>query len=81
MTNARPLLDEHGRILKWYGTVVDMHDWRQAQEELRHTQEKLAYMMRVITMGGTDRVDRPRSQPAAVGHRDQRRRVLADAGR
>jgi C4-dicarboxylate-specific signal transduction histidine kinase len=28
-----------------------MHDWRQAQEELRHTQEKLAYMMRVTTMG------------------------------
>src|SRR5258705_6311653 len=27
-----------------------MHDWKQAQEELRHTQEKLAYMMRVITM-------------------------------
>jgi PAS domain S-box-containing protein len=51
MTDARPLLDEHGRILKWYGTVVDMHDWRQAQEELRHTQEKLAYMMRVTTMG------------------------------
>src|SRR6266850_1287649 len=51
MASARPLLDEHGRILKWYGTVVDMHDWRQAQEELRHTQEKLAYMMRVTTMG------------------------------
>src|SRR5258705_1418234 len=50
MANARPLLDEHGRILKWYGTVVDMHDWRQAQEELRHAQEKLAYMMRVTTM-------------------------------
>src|SRR6195256_2677862 len=51
MASARPWLDEHGRILKWYGTVVDMHDWRQAQEELRHTQEKLAYMMRVTTMG------------------------------
>jgi PAS domain S-box-containing protein len=51
MANARPLLDEHGRILKWYGTVVDMHDWKQAQEELRHSQEKLAYMMRVTTMG------------------------------
>jgi PAS domain S-box-containing protein len=51
MANARPLLDEHGRVLKWYGTVVDMHDWKQAQEELRHTQEKLAYMMRVTTMG------------------------------
>jgi len=51
MANARPLRDERGRIVKWYGTVVDMHDWRQAQEELRHTQDKLAYMMRVTTMG------------------------------
>ena len=51
LTHARPLRDEHGGIRKWYGTVVDMHDWRQAQEELRHTQEKLAQMMRVITMG------------------------------
>src|SRR5258705_12327732 len=52
MTHARPLLDEHARILKWYGTVLDMHDWRQAQEELRHTQEKRAHMMRAITTGG-----------------------------
>src|SRR2546430_399097 len=44
MTHARPLLDEQGRILKWYGTVVDMHDWKQAQEELRHTQEEVAYL-------------------------------------
>src|SRR6266850_731613 len=51
LTHARPLRDEHGGIRKWYGTVVDMHDWRQAQEELRQTQEKLAHMMRVITMG------------------------------
>ena len=51
MTSARPLHDEHGGILKWYGTVVDMHDWKQAQEELRHTQERLAYMMRRTTMG------------------------------
>jgi PAS domain S-box-containing protein len=50
LTSARPLQDEHGRILKWYGTVVDMHAWRQAQEELRHAQGKLAHMMRVTTM-------------------------------
>jgi PAS domain S-box-containing protein len=51
MVHARPLRDERGHILKWYGTVVDMHEWRQAQEELRHSQDKLAYMMRVTTMG------------------------------
>jgi PAS domain S-box-containing protein len=51
VTSALPLLDQHGRILKWYGTVVDMHDWKQSQEELRNTQAELAQMTRVMTMG------------------------------
>ena len=51
MTSARPLLDQQGRIVRWHGTVVDMHDWKQAQEELRHTQAELARMMRVTTIG------------------------------
>jgi PAS domain S-box-containing protein len=49
--SALPLLDQQGRILKWYGTVVDMHDWKQAQEDLRNTQAELAHMTRVMTMG------------------------------
>jgi PAS domain S-box-containing protein len=51
VTNALPLLDEHGRVLKWHGTVVDMHDWKQAQEDLRNTQSELAHLTRVMTMG------------------------------
>ena len=51
VTNARPLQDDQGRILKWHGTVVDMHDWKQAQDELRHTQEKFAHMTRMMTIG------------------------------
>ena len=51
MTSALPLLDQQGRIVKWHGTVVDMHDWRQAQEELRNTQMELARMIRVTTIG------------------------------
>jgi PAS domain S-box-containing protein len=43
--------DPSGAIVKWYGTVVDMHDWKQAQEELRYTQAELARMMRVMAMG------------------------------
>jgi PAS domain S-box-containing protein len=49
--SALPLLDQQGRIVKWYGTVVDMHDWKQAQEDLRNTQAELAHMARVMTMG------------------------------
>ncbi len=48
--NALPLLDQDGRIVKWHGTVVDMHNWKQAQETLRNTQAELANMMRVMTM-------------------------------
>jgi PAS domain S-box-containing protein len=51
VTSALPLLDQQGRILKWHGTVVDMHDWRLAQEELRTTQAKLAHMTRVMALG------------------------------
>ena len=51
ITSALPLLDQQGRILKWHGTVVDMHDWKQTQEELRNTQAELAHMGRVMTMG------------------------------
>ena len=51
VTNALSLRDQQGRILKWYGTVVDMHDWKQAQEKLRNTQAELAHMTRVTTMG------------------------------
>jgi len=51
ITSALPLRDQQGRILKWHGTIVDMHDWKCAQEELRNTQAALAHMTRVMTMG------------------------------
>ena len=51
VTSALPLLDKDNRIVKWHGTVVDMHDWKQAQEALRNTQTELANMTRVMTMG------------------------------
>jgi len=51
ITRALPLRDQQGRILKWHGTIVDMHDWKRAQEELRNTQADLAHMTRVMTMG------------------------------
>jgi PAS domain S-box-containing protein len=51
VTSAVPLLDQEGRILKWYGTIVDMQDWKQAQEELRNAQAEIAHMNRVMTMG------------------------------
>lgn len=49
--SALPLRDQDGHILKWHGTVVDMHDWRHSQEELRKMQAELAHVTRVIMIG------------------------------
>ena len=36
------LRDEHGRIVKWHGSSIDIEDRRQAEERLRRSQEYLA---------------------------------------
>jgi PAS domain S-box-containing protein len=51
ISRALPLRDQSGRIIRWFGTVVDLHDWKEAQQALRMTQAELARVSRVTTMG------------------------------
>jgi len=51
ISRALPLRDTRGRIIKWFGTVVDPHDWKEAQQALQMTQAELARVSRVTTMG------------------------------
>jgi PAS domain S-box-containing protein len=37
---ARPVRDEAGRIVRWYGTCTDIHDLKVAQEQLRESQAR-----------------------------------------
>ncbi|WP_445503541.1 PAS domain-containing protein [Microvirga sp. G4-2] len=37
---AQPVRDEQGRITRWYGTCTDIHDLKQAQDELRRSREQ-----------------------------------------
>lgn len=39
---AEPLRDPDGRIVKWYGVIIDIDDEVRAQDELRRTQGRLA---------------------------------------
>ena len=67
VSSALPLLDAQGHISKWYGTVVDLHDWRQAEEALRRTQTELARAGRALTMGAlTASVAHEVNQPLAA---------------
>jgi PAS domain S-box-containing protein len=37
---AQPVRDDQGRITRWYGTCTDIHDFKQAQEELKASRER-----------------------------------------
>jgi PAS domain S-box-containing protein len=51
ISTALPLRDQEGRVIKWFGSVVDLHDWKEAQEALQMTQAELARVSRLTTMG------------------------------
>ena len=47
LARAEPLRDETGRIVKWYGTNVDIDDRKQAERALRRSEEYLAKAQRL----------------------------------
>jgi PAS domain S-box-containing protein len=51
ISSALPLRDQKSRILRWFGSVMDLHDWKEAQQELQTAQAELAHASRVTTMG------------------------------
>src|SRR5258708_34574018 len=51
LSRAVALRDQEGRIIKWFGSGVDLHDWKEAQHALQMTQAELARVSRLTTMG------------------------------
>ncbi len=40
ISNAVPLRDVEGKVIRWFGTVIDLHDWREAQQALHAIQTR-----------------------------------------
>src|SRR5262249_32685536 len=51
LSRAAPLRDASGKIVKWYGTDIDIEDWRRAEEALRKVQAELAHVTRPTPWG------------------------------
>ncbi len=51
LVSAVPLLDQQGRILKWHGTILDTHDWKQADEKVRQSEAVLTESQRLSLTG------------------------------
>ena len=48
---ANPLRDEHGNIVRWYGTNIDIEDRKRASEALDKARSQLAHVTRVVSLG------------------------------
>jgi PAS domain S-box-containing protein len=46
-----PQKDNHGRILRWIGTCTDIHAIRQAQEQLRESEDRFRSMFKLAATG------------------------------
>ena len=51
LLRARPLRDESGKIVRWYGTNTDIDDRKRAEEELRRSEAFLAEGQRLTLSG------------------------------
>lgn len=51
LTRAVPVRNEQGEIVRWYGTATDVHELKEAHEELRRSQERLRAAQAVGRIG------------------------------
>jgi PAS domain S-box-containing protein len=50
-----PLLDEHGKIVRWYGSSTDIEDHKQAEEKLKRSERQLSEAQRISHVGHWER--------------------------
>ncbi len=48
LSRGLPLFDEHGQLIKWFGTATDIHHQKVVQEELRESQERFQQLAETI---------------------------------
>jgi hypothetical protein len=51
LSRAFPQKDDHGKVVRWYGTATDVHEQKKVQELLRLSEAEFRAMFEVITVG------------------------------
>ena len=66
LIRGNPLRDESGKILKWYGTCIDIDDRKKAEEALNRAHSELAHVARIATLNAlTGSIAHEINQPLA----------------
>jgi PAS domain S-box-containing protein len=51
LVRTAPLLDSHGRVVRWYGISIDIEERKRAQDELRLAYQRLSYQVENTPLG------------------------------
>jgi PAS domain S-box-containing protein len=51
LVRSVPLRDQHGKIIRWYGTLTDIEDRKRAEEKLRRSEAYLSEAQKLSHMG------------------------------
>ncbi|MEZ5899475.1 MAG: PAS domain-containing protein [Hyphomicrobiaceae bacterium] len=71
---ALPIRDEQGAIVRWFGTCVDIHDMKAAEEERELINQELAHRIRnIFAVIGSLISMSARQEPAAAAFADELR--------
>ena len=70
---SEPLRDPEGRILRWYGLVLDIDERKNMEEALRRTQTRLSRATQIATVGElaasiAHEINQPLAAVVATGH-------------
>ena len=67
LARALPYHDDDGRVLRWFGTYTDIHDFKTAESELHVTEERLALTLAAASGIGVWDFDVPNDRVTAPG--------------
>ncbi|MEN6498428.1 MAG: response regulator [Thermoguttaceae bacterium] len=71
---SRPIHDEHGQLVKWFGAATDIHDLKTAQEELQRLNETLEQRVVERTALAEQRAGQLRRLAAELTQAEERER-------
>ncbi len=70
---SQPACDSEGRVIRWYGVLIDIHDQKNTEEALRRTQTRLSRATQIATVGELSasiahEINQPLAAVVASGH-------------
>ncbi len=77
LTRAVPVRDEHGKVLRWFGTNTNVHEQREARKAMQVSQQRLSAALAELTKAHDELETRVKERTADLEHAEESLRALS----